>query len=151
MDENDLLHKIIEIIQYKNEYQLQTSRIPPQDMYVLERIYLNSKILSKDISNKYNIPPSTLTGIIDRLENKKLIERLKTNKDRRSIALVTTEDGKLAVKKHILEDEIFAKNLFDTLEYQKKEKLKELLEELINNVDVKSLFSPEKNEKEVLH
>jgi len=118
---------------------------------VLERIYLNSKILSKEISNKYNIPPSTLTGIIDRLEAKKLIERLKTNKDRRSIELVTTEDGKLAVKKHILEDEIFAKNLFGTLEYQKKEKLKELLEELIDNVDVESLFSPEKDETEVLH
>jgi len=151
LNENNLLHKIIEIIQYKNEYQLQTSRIPSQEMYVLERIYLNSKILSKEISNKYNIPPSTLTGIIDRLEAKKLIERLKTNKDRRSIELVTTEDGKLAVKKHILEDEIFAKNLFGTLEYQKKEKLKELLEELIDNVDVESLFSPEKDETEVLH
>lgn len=142
MDENALLHKIIDIIQYKNEYQLQTSRIPPQEMYVLERIYLNSNILSKGISQKYNIPPSTLTGILDRLENKKLIERLNTNKDRRSIELVATENGRSAVEKHIAEDQIFARNLFDSLEPQKKEQLKALLEELLEKVDVESLFSP---------
>lgn len=141
MDENFLLHKIIDIIHYKNECQLQTSGIPPQEMYVLERIYLNSNILSKDISQKYNIPPSTLTGILDRLENKKLIERLKTNKDRRSIELVATENGRSAVEKHITEDQIFARNLFDSLEPQKKEQLKALLEELLENIDVGSLFS----------
>lgn len=142
MDENVLLHKIIDIIQYKNEYQLQTSGIPPHEMYLLERIYLHSNILSKDISNKYNIPPSTLTGILDRLENKKLIERLRTNKDRRSIELIATENGKMAVQKHITEDRIFARNLFDNLEPPKKEQLKTLLQELFENIDVGSLFSP---------
>ncbi|MFA0821517.1 MAG: MarR family winged helix-turn-helix transcriptional regulator [Methanomethylovorans sp.] len=142
MDENALLHRIIDIIHYKNEYQLQTSGIPSQEMYVLERIYLHSNILSKDISNKYNISPSTLTGILDRLENKKLIERLRTNKDRRSIELIATENGKAAVQKHVTEDQMFARNLFDSLVPQKKEQLKALLEELLENIDVGSLFSP---------
>lgn len=142
MDDNALIHKIIDIIQYKNEYQLQTSGIPPQEMYVLERIYLHSNMLSKDISNKYNIPPSTLTGILDRLENKELIDRSRTNKDRRSIELKATENGKSAVEKHITEDQIFASNLFGSLEPQKKEQLKALLEEMLENIELKSLFSP---------
>ncbi|MCC7575751.1 MAG: MarR family transcriptional regulator [Methanomethylovorans sp.] len=142
MDDNALIHKIIDIIQYKNEYQLQTSGIPPQEMYVLERIYLHSNMLSKDISNKYNIPPSTLTGILDRLENKELIDRSRTNKDRRSIELKATENGKSAVEKHITEDQIFASNLFGSLESQKKEQLKALLEEMLENIELKSLFSP---------
>lgn len=142
MDENALLHRIIDIIHYKNEYQLQTSGISSQEMYVLERIHLHSNIVSKDISQKYNIPPSKLTGILDRLENKKLIERLRTNKDRRSIELITTENGKSVVEKHITEDWIFARNLFDSLETQKKEQLKALLEELFEYIDVGSLFSP---------
>jgi len=142
LDDNALIHKIIDIIQYKNEYQLQTSGIPPQEMYVLERIYLHSNMLSKDISNKYNIPPSTLTGILDRLENKELIDRSRTNKDRRSIELKATENGKSAVEKHITEDQIFASNLFGSLESQKKEQLKALLEEMLENIELKSLFSP---------
>ncbi|NSW89551.1 MAG: MarR family transcriptional regulator [Firmicutes bacterium] len=141
MDENTLIHKLLEVFEYKNEYQLQTSNIQPQDMYVLERIYFNGKMVVKDLSKQYNIPPSTLTGIIDRLENKKLIERLRTNKDRRAIELVTTLEGKKAVEKHIKEDKLFSKNFFNTLDQDKKEKLKELLGELLSNVNKDALFS----------
>ncbi|CUX15673.1 MarR family winged helix-turn-helix transcriptional regulator [Clostridium sp. C105KSO13] len=141
MDENTIIHKILDIFAYKNEYQLRTSNIQPQDMYVLERIYFNKKMAIKDLSKQYSIPPSTLTGIIDRLEKKKLIERLRTNIDRRSIELVATPEGKTAVEKHMKEDKLFSNNFFNTLEQEKKEKLKELLEELLNNVKKDSLFS----------
>ncbi len=140
MDENTIIHKILDIFAYKNEYQLRTSNIQPQDMYVLERIYFNKKMAIKDLSKQYSIPPSTLTGIIDRLEKKKLIERLRTNIDRRSIELVATPEGKTAVEKHIKEDKLFSNNFFNTLEQEKKEMLKELLEELLNNVKKDSLF-----------
>ncbi len=143
MDENTIIHKLLDVFQYKNEYQLQTSNNQPQDMYVLERIYLNEKVLVKDLSKQYCIPPSTLTGIIDRLEKKKLIERLRTNIDRRAIELVVTPDGKIIVEKHIEEDLLFSKNFFNTLEQNKKENLKELLSELLNSINKESLFSSE--------
>lgn len=141
MDENTIIHKILEVFAYKNEYQLRTSNIQPQDMYVLERIYFNEKVAIKDLSKRYSIPPSTLTGIIDRLEKKNLIERLRTNIDRRAIELVATPEGKIAVEKHIKEDKQFSNNFFNTLKQGKKEKLKELLEELLNNLNKDSLFS----------
>lgn len=143
MDENTIIHKLLEVFEYKNEYQLQTSNIQPQDMYVLERIYFNEKMAIKDLSKQYSIPPSTLTGIIDRLENKKLIERLRTNIDRRAIELIATPEGKTAVEKHIKEDKLFSNNFFNTLEQEKKKKLKELLEELLNNINKASLFFPD--------
>ncbi len=140
MNENMLLHKLLEIFEYKREYQRQTSNIPPQDMYVLERIYFMKKLTGKDISQKYNIQPSTLTGIIDRLENKNLIQRCRTSVDRRVVELVPTTKGSAIVEKHIEEDERFANNLFNSLEETKKEKFKELLEELIQNIEKDSLF-----------
>lgn len=141
MNENVIIHKLLEVFEYKNEYQFQTSRIQPQDMYVLERIYFNENLAIKDLSRQYSIPPSTLTGIIDRLENKKLIERLRTNIDRRAIELMATSEGRIAVEKHIKEDMLFSKNLFNNLEKKKREKLLELLEELLNNVNKDFLFS----------
>ncbi|WP_461811252.1 MarR family winged helix-turn-helix transcriptional regulator [Faecalimonas sp.] len=144
MNENKIIHKLLEVFEYKNKYQFQTSNIPSQDMYVLERIYYNKKLTIKEISKKYNIPPSTLTGIIDRLENKKLIQRFRKNTDRRTIELVTTPEGNTIVKKHIEEDELFSINLFNSLEKTKKETLKKLLEELLQNIEKDSLFSQNK-------
>lgn len=143
MDENAILHRLLEIFEYKNQYQLKTSNIQPQDMYVLERIYFHKKIVVKELSKHYSIPPSTLTGIIDRLENKKLIERLRTNTDRRAIELVATPEGVTVVEQHIKEDKLFSSNFFNTLQNPKKDKLKELLYELLANVKKDSLFSPD--------
>lgn len=143
MDENIIIHKLLDVFNYKSEYQLRTLSIQLQDMYVLERIYFSERIAIKDISKKYNIPPSTLTGIIDRLERKELVERLRANSDRRTIELITTEKGKTIVEKHVDEDKIFSINFFNALEQEKKEKLKELLEELLGNIRVDSLFNPE--------
>ncbi len=144
MNENKIIHNLLEIFEYKSEYQRQTSNIQPQDMYVLERIYFNKKLTIKDISKKYSIPPSTLTGIIDRLENKKLIKRFRTNADRRTIELVTTPEGSAIVEKHLEEDELFSTNFFNSLTETKKEKFKELLEELLQNIEKDSLFSQNK-------
>lgn len=141
LEENSLIHKLLEVFEYKDEYQHQTSNIQPQDMYVLERIYFNKKIVVKDISKQYNIPPSTLTGIIDRLEKKEFIERLRTNIDRRAIELVTTEKGKVVVEQHITEDRTFSSNFFNALESEKREKFKELLSELLSNINKESLFT----------
>lgn len=145
MDENQLIHKLIDIFEYKSSYQSQSSNIQSQDMYVLERISFQLKVKIKDISKQYGIPPSTLTGIIDRLESKKYIERTRGKIDRRIIELVITDEGKQAVERHIREDKIFTQNLFNTLQSDKKRLLKELLNELLDNVKKESLFDENKN------
>lgn len=141
MDENQLIHKLIDIFEYKNSYQLKSSNIQPQDMYVLERIYFLEKVKIRDISKQYGIPPSTLTGIIDRLESKKYIERIRSTDDRRAIELIVTELGKQVVEIHIKEDKLFSLNLFNTLHEDKKQLFKELLTELLTNVKKESLFN----------
>lgn len=130
----------MDIFEYKDAYQYQSSRIQPQDMHVLERIYYLAKVKIKDISKHCNIPPSTLTGIIDRLEAKKYIQRLKNTDDRRSIELIITEIGKQAADKHIREDEQFSHNFFSGLPLNKKELFKEMLNELLHNMKKEDLF-----------
>lgn len=141
MNENQLIHKLIDVFEYKNSYQLKSSNIQPQDMYVLERIYFLEKVKIRDISKQYDIPPSTLTGIIDRLETKKYIERIRSTEDRRTIELIATELGKQVVKEHVEEDKLFSLNFFNTLQEDKKQLFKELLAELLTNVKKESLFN----------
>lgn len=46
------------------------------------------------IANEMHISPSTLVGILDRLEAKKLIERERATKDRRRVYITTTARGR---------------------------------------------------------
>ncbi|KXG76594.1 putative HTH-type transcriptional regulator YusO [Thermotalea metallivorans] len=140
MDEVKLMHKLIDIFKYKEEYQMETSGLHPQDMYVLERIYFKEKARVMDIAKTYHIPPSTLTGIMDRLYEKKYIERIRSQEDRRVVEIVVTDEGKKIVEQHIREDRSFVKNFFNTLEPEKRGEFRSLLAELVSNVDKETLF-----------
>lgn len=142
MDENALIHRLLDIIEYKNEYQHNTSGMLPQDMYILERVYFYGKISLKELSKQYKIPPSTLTGIIDRLEEKNLLSRQHSDTDRRSIELVVTPEGKKIVEAHLKEDKLFTAHFFGALSQEKRETFIALLSELLNNIDKNNLFSP---------
>lgn len=143
MDENTLVHKLADLFQYKDSYQQQSSGIAPQDMYALERIHFQGKVQSMDLSRAYGIPPSTLTGILDRLEKKQYIRRERKNDDRRAIGLVVTDKGEDVLRRHIGEDRLFARNLFKGLDDGKRKIFLELLRELLENlenVEKKQLF-----------
>lgn len=145
MDENALLHCLIDIFQYKDGYQQQSSGIAPQDMYVLERIHFQGKIQSSELTRAYSIPASTLTGILDRLEKRRYLRRERKSDDRRAVELTVTEKGKDALRRHIEEDRLFAQNLFGGLDEGKRKIFLELLRELLEHVSKEQLFSREKS------
>lgn len=144
MDENKILHRMIDLIQYKDTYQQQSSEIQPQDMFVLERIYFHKTVQIRDLTKNYGIPPSTLTGILDRLERRKYIQRIRKENDRRAIKLLITDAGNAVLQEHIREDKIFAWNLFHTLPSEERQQLLYLLDELLSNVSKENLFYEDK-------
>lgn len=140
MAEQKIIHGLIDIFKYKESYQQESTGLLPQDMYVLERIFFVGSIYPKELSEKYKLPPSTLTGIIDRLEKKSLIERSRLENNRRAILLKITKAGIDLVDGHIKEDKIFAENLLSNLSDEKRLLFIELLGELVHSVDTQKLF-----------
>ena len=59
----------------------------------------NGSITSTDVAGRVHLDPSTLVGVLDRLEKKGLIRRERSHEDRREIHLTATEAGrKLAAR-----------------------------------------------------
>lgn len=141
MNENVILHKLIDLIQYKDTYQQRSTGIQPQDMYVLERIHVHKTMQIRDLTKNYGIAPSTLTGILDRLEAKNFIQRVRKNNDRRAIELMVTDEGTAILQKHIREDELFARNLFETIPVERSQLLLGLLDNLLSRVNKENLFN----------
>jgi DNA-binding MarR family transcriptional regulator len=64
-------------------------------MAVLER----GTIKALDIAERVHFSPSTLVGVLDRLEAKSLIRRERNAEDRREVSIIATEAGKRLVSR----------------------------------------------------
>jgi DNA-binding MarR family transcriptional regulator len=60
---------------------------------VLRNLYNNGPMSSADLSRTLFVTPSNITGIIDRLEKKQFVKRIRKEGDRRVALITLTESG----------------------------------------------------------
>ncbi|AGL03043.1 MarR family winged helix-turn-helix transcriptional regulator [Desulfoscipio gibsoniae] len=74
-----------------------------------------SQLKVSDISRQLNMPLSTTTSIIDRLEQKQLVERTRSMKDRRVVIVRLTEKGDGLCRDIMVKFEMMFKNILAKL------------------------------------
>jgi DNA-binding MarR family transcriptional regulator len=70
------------------------------DLIILTEIAQKPDIILKEIRAVTQLPNSTLTSVIDRLERRGLLKRVITERDRRSYGLMLTADGQRVYQAH---------------------------------------------------
>jgi len=63
------------------------------EMDIIQLIALEGQKKMKDIGESFNIKFSTLTSIVDKIEGQKLVKRVNSKTDRRSVYLTITPKG----------------------------------------------------------
>lgn len=63
------------------------------ELSIIKAVNANPEIIIKEISEYLALPGSTLTSAIDRLEQKNLIRRVVSKRNKRSLGLELTKDG----------------------------------------------------------
>ena len=115
---------------YSNIQELSTNEIA-----IIRIISEKEEVIIKDILEVLNIPKSTLTSIIDRLEKRKLISRAISKRDRRSYKLELTEKGKISQDEHIkFEEEVYGKIIVSLDTYEEREDLLNLIRKIGDNI-----------------
>lgn len=87
-----------EMLKNYKEYQADMSALYPQgvtgtQLSIMQFVHSNPDNVIKEVSEALSIPGSTLTSAIDGLENKNLILRTVSKKNRHSFGLKLTEEG----------------------------------------------------------
>ena len=100
---NKLWHHMLIESNYKDieAKYLRIQALSTNEIAILRIISEKEEVIIKDILEILNLPKSTLTSIIDRLENRNLIVRAISKRDRRSYKLELTEEGKITQDEHI--------------------------------------------------
>jgi MarR family transcriptional regulator, organic hydroperoxide resistance regulator len=93
------LRRIFKAIQdYSHEVSENFGITGPQ-LWVLKTISLNGRLSLGDLGGKMYLRPSTITGLIDVLEEKGYLVRMRDRKDRRVVKVQLTPKGqRLAIK-----------------------------------------------------
>ncbi len=70
------------------------------DLHVLRMVYRKPDLILKEVRDNLELPNSTLTSVIDRLEKRSVVERTINRRDHRSYGLKLTEYGEELLAEH---------------------------------------------------
>jgi len=114
----------------KLEDDLSKAGLTPPQFYVLATIGYAGGLPFGEIGAKMMVTVSNLTGIVDRLEEKKIVARKRDEKDRRVVHVVLTEKGARLYKTTIPLFEKSIGQIFSSLEKPDQKELSAILRKL---------------------
>jgi DNA-binding MarR family transcriptional regulator len=99
---NRISHRIVRLNEQFDEKALnRIKNLSKIEISVLSLLCENPQIIMRDISEQLQVSKSTMTGVVDKLENLGFLQRVINKRDRRSYALEVTKEGKLAQEEHL--------------------------------------------------
>jgi len=112
------------------EVELEKAGLTPPQFYVLATIGYAGGLPFGEIGAKMMVTVSNLTGIVDRLEEKKVVVRKRDEHDRRVVHVVLTDKGAKLYKSTIPLFEKSIAEIFSRLDKPKQKELSVLLRKL---------------------
>ncbi len=106
---------------------------------VMRNLFNNGPVSSADLSRSLFVTPSNITGIVDRLEKKQFVKRIRKDGDRRVVLITLTESGKKLGK--TLPDPIMEKFIAELadLELDHVQLLAMAMNQILNLIDTGEL------------
>jgi len=105
------LRKVIRAIDLHSKHLSKTSGLTSPQLLIMLEIDKASGVNSSQVAKSVNLSAATVTNILDRLENKDLISRVRNTQDKRKVSLSLTENGKAlilnapqALQEHFIEN-----------------------------------------------
>ena len=93
------LRRIIKTIQDYYQEVFNKYGITGPQLWALKTIHQEGSLTQGELSQMMYLHPSTMTGVIDRLEKKGYVLRDRNQKDRRVVKVVLTTEGEKLAKK----------------------------------------------------
>lgn len=113
------------------QYNLTQSQM---DVLVYLKHHENSTVTQRDLEAGLGLKNPTITGILNRLENKNLITRETNSNDRRSKIIKITDKSKSVIEKTYIHIEELESEIVKGFSDEEKEELAILLDKVLNNL-----------------
>ena len=110
-------------------------KLSSMEIKIIEIVYSKEDVIFKEICSILDIPKSTLTSAIDRLERLNYVTRVISKRDRRSYGLILTDEGYEVQSEYLAFEKKLSGYILSGLDTdEEKEMLLELLRKIANNI-----------------
>jgi len=123
---NDTIEEQVKILGEQWEKLLQSNKLnicseqlegtTVLEVNILKIVGRNPDIILREISKFLKTPSSTLTSAINRLEKRKLLKRIISERDLRSFGLALTDEGKYAIEEHYKKEGIVINSMLQVFD-----------------------------------
>lgn len=122
-------HELIAVMQKANAAFLRggLQGLSTVEISVLAIVSRKPDVILKEILEILEIPASTLTSAVDRLEKRGLLRRVISARDRRSYGLELTAEGLRAQEEHVKEEETVMRSVLGAYSREERSELVRLL------------------------
>lgn len=118
------LRKVIRAIGLHSKHLNKTSGLTSPQLIIMQEIDKASGVNSGQVAKNVNLSAATVTNIIDRLESKNLVSRVRNTEDKRKVSLYLTDDGKaILLNAPQPLQEHFIKNFADLAQWEQSQLL----------------------------
>ncbi len=87
------LRRIIRAIDMRSRHLMQQAGLTGPQLLVLQALGRHTRMSAGELAKEVNLSQGTMTSILDRLEKRHLIMRLRSESDRRKVHVTLTADG----------------------------------------------------------
>jgi MarR family 2-MHQ and catechol resistance regulon transcriptional repressor len=131
----DLLRQLSSVLRGFKRLDASLSHSPQvsvslQELRVIEHLGEYGVSMMKEIAESLLVAVNTVTGIVDSLESKKLVNRLRSPSDRRVIYVELTESGRQVFEASLAEKAGFCQTLLSALDEDEQALCAELMRKI---------------------
>lgn len=92
------LRKVIRAIDLRSKQLNKDVGLTGPQLLVMQNIENDPGIMVRQVADNINLSSATVTSILDRLETKQHVQRIRSTEDKRRVGVFLTEQGKLVMK-----------------------------------------------------
>ena len=92
------IRKVIRAIDLRSKQLSRDVGLTGPQLLVMQDIGKEPGIIVRQIADNINLSPATVTSILDRLETKGLVQRIRSTQDKRRVGVFLTEQGQIILK-----------------------------------------------------
>ena len=133
------LRKVIRAIDMRSKQLSKQVGLTGPQLLILQKVSKQDGVMVREIADTINLSPATVTNILDRMESRDLVKRVRSTLDKRKVGIFLTEKGKQAISTAPLPLQEHFTNRFNALEEWEQSQMVATLQRIASMMDAQDV------------